>query len=56
MKQVKILTYNVYLVLSNKYLQVIIKFLEPEIFYEKDAVLFNFLFYRIQPRFFYSIF
>ena len=34
MKQVKILTYQ--------YLEVIIKFQEPEIFYEKDAVLFHF--------------
>ena len=38
----KILTYSLDLVLSNEYLEVIMSYLELEIFNEKVAVLFDF--------------
>ena len=41
MKQINIFTYSSDLALSNKYLKVIIKFLNPKIFNEKAEVLFN---------------
>ena len=40
MKQIKIFTFSLYLALSNKYLEVIIKCLEPKIFNEKVEILF----------------
>ena len=40
MKQIKVLTYNLDFALSNKYLEVIIKSLEPKISNEKVEVSF----------------
>ena len=47
MRQIKIFTYSPKLALSNKYLKVIITFLESKILNEKEKILFDFLFYRI---------
>ena len=49
MRQINILNYILDLAHSNKYLKVIINFLEPKIFNEKGDVIFVF-FYRIKPR------
>ena len=44
MRQIKILPYSLDLVLSNKYLEVIIQSLEPKILNEKAEVLFYYEF------------
>ena len=41
MKQIKVLTYSLDFALSNKYLELIIKSLEPKILNEKVEVLFD---------------
>ena len=51
MKQKKLLTHSLELVLSNKYLKVIIECLEPKIFNEKVEILFyKIKINRIKPR------
>ena len=41
MNQKKIHAYSLYVALSNKYLEVIIKYLELKLYNEKDEVLFD---------------
>ena len=45
MKQKKVITYSLDLALSNKYLDVIIPWLEPKIFNENVEVLFVFIYF-----------